>query len=166
MDRFWNRNSRKETKQRLVKLIHKRDTNSNILPYYLLWKECKEESWKRMGLRKFPDNSLILLPGHPNSKILSRMLGDEEIIWRGQMLQSTENSMTKPLMVIALRYENDMLMCCNDKWENTFLSIFYINGHLWISCSTLRMGGPRWLPNLWGLGDLLFNCPVLQWTLP
>lgn len=45
---------------------------------------------------------------------------------------------------MTLRYENDTLTGFNGKWiKQIFIHFFLLNGHLWISNSTLRTGDTR-----------------------
>lgn len=116
---------RRGNKRRLIKLIQGKDKDSNISVYYK--KRAKKKFWRNMRLKKFHGNSVILLPVHPHSRDFSRILGRLSNYLKEQVLQSMEIiQLSHWWYYTIIAYENDLLICCPDRWEIKILYIFFL----------------------------------------
>ena len=129
-------------------------------------RSAKKKSWRRMGLRKFHDNSWYC---SQVTQTIKASLG----CWGIKKLFEGDTCCKAQKIVwishwwyfMTLRYENDMLTGFNGKWIKQIFIHFFL---LMVICGspTLHWGPetPGWLPNLRGLWDLHLNLWEQTWN--
>lgn len=139
---------------------HKKNTNMLLFQHVIYHeRSAKKKSWRRMGLRKFHDNSWYCSQVTQTIKASLGCWGIKKLFEGDTCCKAQKIVWIRHWWYfMTLRYENDTLTGFNGKWIKQIFIHFFL---LMVICGspTLHWGPetPGWLPNLRGLWDLHLN---------